>query len=550
MKTHGKRLLSCLLALLLLATSVPLGGLPNLAIQANAANLDGYNAIAAAEWAKEQVGSYSSILFGTRYWYDGGDCANFVSEAIYMGGLDPDSSWNHQGWNAHFSLPSDGSWIRAQQLYDYVVSIGGKSIRNPSASQIEVGDLIFFKESPNSRMHHSSIVVEADGKNVSIAAHSTNRTAYIDSNWHLGFANNCTYLVKMNGATCTDQVIRSFDVYKAKGRPDLFKEAGGRVSVTTFHSGEYAHIYRTKKVNGANWGYTFRYGYWGWVKLSQFTYQRHVETGPIDHIMGDWKVVVQPTCSDEGVEERTCSRCGYKETRKMGVGGAHKNIVAATCLSPSYCTACGEILSPALGHDWDEWNILKAPTCLNDGTEKRDCFRCGKRETRTAEALGHNYEAVVTLPGCTTSGTTTYQCSRCKDSYIENATWSGYSAIDTSDPKYAEFLNNPELSRSRTEYRYRTKSTTTRSNTTGKAPPLSGWTLFDTTSKWNNYGSWSSWSTKKVTGSDYRQVETKQEHTGYNIVSNTYRKAGNEYRYFTDFFLGADDAASRQKRNQ
>ena len=123
MKTHGKRLLSCLLALLLLATSVPLGGLSNLAIQANAANLDGYNAIAAAEWAKEQVGSYSSILFGTRYWYVGGDCANFVSEAIYMGGLDPTAAWNHSGYNAHYSpLTAPGS-VRSSCMIMWSASV-------------------------------------------------------------------------------------------------------------------------------------------------------------------------------------------------------------------------------------------------------------------------------------------------------------------------------------------------------------------------------------------------------------------------------------------
>ena len=549
-KQVKKRVLACLLALLMLATSLPLSGISDdLLPVAEAADLSGYNAIAAAEWAKSQVGTYSSVLFGKRYWYEGGDCANFVSEAIYMGGIDPNALWNHQGWHAHFSESSSGSWIRAQELFDYTSRLSGKVIRNPSASQVEVGDLIFFKQKQSGGIHHSSIVVAADGKNVSVAAHSVNRVAYIDSNWHLGFSNECTYLVKMNGATCTDQVVRSFDVYKANGSPKLYKSTDGRVGISDFLSGEYAHIYQTKKVNGVNWGYTFRYGRWGWVKLAQFTYQRHVTSGPVNHIMGDWYVKVQPTCSTVGVEERVCSRCGYKETREMAIGGAHKNVVAATCLSPSYCTACGEILSPALGHDWDEWNTLKAPTCLSGGTEKRDCFRCGLRETRAVGALGHNYEAVVALPGCTTSGTTTYQCTRCQDSYIENASWSGYSVINTSDPQYAEFLNNPDLSRSRTEYRYRTKSTAKRYNTTGTAPVLSGYTLEGTTWSWNAYGSWSNWSTTKATGSDYRQVETKQEHTGYNLLTNCYHRIGDTYgRYYTNFYLGGEDAEGDQNR--
>ncbi len=76
---------------------------------------------------------------------DGGDCANFVSQCIYMGGLDMNSSWNSSGYKAHYSSSSNGSFIRAQQLYNYVVSLDGTSVRNPSVKDISIGDLIFYK---------------------------------------------------------------------------------------------------------------------------------------------------------------------------------------------------------------------------------------------------------------------------------------------------------------------------------------------------------------------------------------------------------------------
>lgn len=57
---------------------------------------------------------------------------------------------------------------------------------------------------------------------------------------------------------------------------------------------------------------------------------------------------------------------------------------------------------------------------------------------------------------------------------------------------------------SRTEYRYRDKQTTT-----STASSLNGWTKYNTTWVWGNYGNWSSWSRNSYSGSDSRQVETR-----------------------------------------
>lgn len=110
-------------------------------VTADAASMAGYNRVAAAQWAKSQLGSKTSVLFGTRYWYVGGDCANFVSEALYMGGLEPSVGWNHNGYLAHMAMAgvTNGAWIRVKELHDHLVSIGAKDIVNPSPSQIEIG---------------------------------------------------------------------------------------------------------------------------------------------------------------------------------------------------------------------------------------------------------------------------------------------------------------------------------------------------------------------------------------------------------------------------
>lgn len=67
-----------------------------------------------------------------------------------------------------------------------------------------------------------------------------------------------------------------------------------------------------------------------------------------------------------------------------------------------------------------------------------------------------------------------------------------------------------------TRYRYRDKETTTSSSST-----KDGWTKYDTTYSWGNYGSWSSWSTSAVSNSESRKVETKTQYRYRNISYST-----------------------------
>ncbi len=71
-------------------------------------------------------------------------------------------------------------------------------------------------------------------------------------------------------------------------------------------------------------------------------------------------------------------------------------------------------------------NVVEA-TCTEDGSYESVvyCSVCGEelsRETVTVDALGHDYEAVVTAPTCTEGGYTTYTCSRCGDTYVADET--------------------------------------------------------------------------------------------------------------------------------
>ncbi|MBQ2580153.1 MAG: hypothetical protein II574_00835, partial [Ruminococcus sp.] len=163
----------------------------------------------------------------------------------------------------------------------------------------------------------------------------------------------------------------------------------------------------------------------------------HYADGYTDALGHDWKTWVrttEPTCLDDGEETSTCTRCTAKTTRPVDKLGHNyqKTVVAPTCTEKGYtlnkCSRCDNFYKnnekAALGHSWGAWTTVTAADCTKDGTEKHICTRsgCTASETRTVSKLGHNYSGVTTQPTCTEKGFTTYTCSRCKDSYVDDYT--------------------------------------------------------------------------------------------------------------------------------
>ncbi len=451
--------------------------------EAQALNVN-YCQTAAAEWAKAHWDDYNSVLYNKGYWDDGGDCANFVSQCLYMGGLDMSSFWNISGYFCHWSESEGntyaGSYVRCQQLYNFLVKQGATVINNPSASQVSIGDVILYSREGASRMTHSAIVIDIKNGEPVLAAHSTGTVRYRTDDpyqdWHLGFKPERTYLMKLNGTTCVNYNAKSFDVYVATGSNTRLYKSKSTSSgyYSTFITGsnpDYAHVYKVED----GWGYTYRYNNWGWIKLSSFTYSGHWESPAVDHVFGDWTTVTVADCKNDGVEKRTCTRCGYEETRTTK--GGHIIDPTATCLSAGFCKVCKERLEEPLGHDWDNGTVTTQPTCTEKGVKTYVCKRDSSHKyTEDVAALGHNYEISPTAPTCTSHGESIYTCSRCGDSYVgdfneENA-WSGW----TTDATLASQLSSDRI-QTKTQYSYSDKQTTT-----SYSSSMDGWT--------QNGGSW------------------------------------------------------------
>ena len=72
-------------------------------------------------------------------------------------------------------------------------------------------------------------------------------------------------------------------------------------------------------------------------------------------------------------------------------------------------------------HSYGAWVTTKAPTCTESGIETRTCAKCGVSENRAIPATGHHYDAVATAPTCTEKGYTTHTCA-CGISYTDSYT--------------------------------------------------------------------------------------------------------------------------------
>lgn len=126
------------------------------------------------------------------------------------------------------------------------------------------------------------------------------------------------------------------------------------------------------------------------IPISGYNVKRHyLYCIPVsgEHEYYKSQIVTTPTCTTEGVKESTCKVCGYVK----------KDTVEK---DPNR-------------HSYGVWERIKEPTCTEKGQEYFDC-NCGNYEKYTdIPALGHDYMYYVTYATCTEDGIKHYSCKRC-----------------------------------------------------------------------------------------------------------------------------------------
>ena len=148
----------------------------------------------------------------------------------------------------------------------------------------------------------------------------------------------------------------------------------------------------------------------------------------LGHSWDGGKVTKAATCTAAGTKTYTCTRCKKTRTETIAATG-HKAVkdaaVAATCETAgktegSHCSICGTVLkaqttTAALGHSWDGGKVTKAATCTTAGTKTYTCTRCKKTRTETIAATGHKaVKDAAVAATCETAGKTEgSHCSVC-----------------------------------------------------------------------------------------------------------------------------------------
>ena len=118
-----------------------------------------------------------------------------------------------------------------------------------------------------------------------------------------------------------------------------------------------------------------------------------------DHIYGEWETIKEATCTEDGSKKHSCINCGFEEETVITADHVWDTKTMTdkepTCTEEGsksiHCTKCDEKKEvqpiPANGHDWPEWETVKASTSSENGLEKRYCFVCGFVEENELDLL-------------------------------------------------------------------------------------------------------------------------------------------------------------------
>lgn len=165
------------------------------------------------------------------------------------------------------------------------------------------------------------------------------------------------------------------------------------------------------------------------------------QTGkPLGHDISDWYYATEedkPTCKDEGLMTKTCSRCDLKETKVVPVdldvhdeyianqiGRWEKEEGSADCVNGIvwylYCNVCDKKLDSKIesgDHQWKEIAVVSA-TCTADGYITYKCDLCNFTKTEYPDDLkseGHAWdkEVIDKAATCGAAGRAYKICSKC-----------------------------------------------------------------------------------------------------------------------------------------
>ena len=148
---------------------------------------------------------------------------------------------------------------------------------------------------------------------------------------------------------------------------------------------------------------------------------------------------INATCTTDGYQEYTCSKCGETHQVMLPKTGHNYQVskkVDATCTADGYdvytCSNCKDTYTKTtqqkLGHDFSKKIDHKDSTCTVKWFDLYQCSRCNETKKTELALVDHNYQLTKTVKAtCTTDGYKEYTCSMCNKSYQEKLPKTGHN---------------------------------------------------------------------------------------------------------------------------
>ena len=111
-----------------------------------------------------------------------------------------------------------------------------------------------------------------------------------------------------------------------------------------------------------------------------------------NHTFDDWTITKEPTTTETGSRERTCSICKYTQTETLPVHthDVHDEAWKYDKTQHWQECSCGEKLNVA-NHTYGDWKVTKEATETEAGSRERDCTVCEYVQVEIIPEIGHEH---------------------------------------------------------------------------------------------------------------------------------------------------------------
>ncbi len=357
-------------------------------MEAKGALYSSYNPKKAVDYANKYVYEHASVSGEINYegyynsaYYNyngvGGDCANYVSQSIFAGGMPQVKceAFGTDGWYYNGANDRSATWTSARQLRKWMGANRGNYVA-ASDETVYMGSPVFYK---NEDGEHATICVGLNSAGTPIInSHNWDRYHIVWNYWEEGTVYTTVQLTADNSLAdkapvgALDAAVGGNDSITVKGwalDTDTPKQA---VTVDVHVDGKYIGSCTTdvqrEDINQA-YGTTGTHGF-------EKTFRYDVDQA------GEHTVTVYFVNTTKGYPAATTG------SKKVTVT-SHEHAYQAAVVKEAACTelgekkytcACGHSYTEVIvsGHQFGPWVVKEAPSANKDGVKEHTCGKCGR----------------------------------------------------------------------------------------------------------------------------------------------------------------------------